>query len=316
MLQAIELTRCYGDFKAVDNVSFSVNTGEIVGLLGPTGAGKTTVMKILTGYLEPDAGRVTFDGVDLSTQRISVQSRLGYLPENLPIYGELTVVDYLDYAADLKGLAGNTKRDELQRAVAATDLSGRLSDSINTLSRGLRQRVGVAQAILGSPNLVILDEPTNGLDPEQTQHMRALIAEIARDATVILSTHIMQEVDALCSRALIMRAGSLALDASLKELQASGRLVLQTDWQDAAPTLSALSGVINTQSRQLEAGLLEYSLELKEEADGRMLQAMVSKAVIGSGNNLYSLQREKRDLETVFRQINEGGAPGEYRDAA
>ena len=181
MLQAIELTRCYGDFKAVDNVSFSVNTGEIVGLLGPNGAGKTTVMKILTGYLEPDAGRVTFDGVDLSTQRISVQSRLGYLPENLPIYGELTVVDYLDYAADLKGLAGNTKRDELQRAVAATDLSGRLSDSINTLSRGLRQRVGVAQAILGSPNLVILDEPTNGLDPEQTQHCLLYTSDAADD---------------------------------------------------------------------------------------------------------------------------------------
>jgi ABC-2 type transport system ATP-binding protein len=311
MLQAKGLTRCYGDFKAVDNVSFSVETGEIVGLLGPNGAGKTTVMKILSGYLEPDSGSVTFDGMDLSSQRISIQLRLGYLPENLPIYGELTVVDYLDFAADMKGLAGNAKRDELQRAVAATDLAGRLSDSINTLSRGLRQRVGVAQAILGSPSLVILDEPTNGLDPEQTQHMRALIADIAQDATVILSTHIMQEVDALCSRALIMRAGSLALDASLKELHASGRLVLQTDWQDAAPTLSALSGVINTQSRQLEAGLLEYSLELKEEVDGRLLQAMVSKAVIGSGNNLYSLQREKRDLETVFRQINEEGAPGE-----
>jgi len=316
MLQAKELTRFYGDFKAVDNVSFSVDTGEIVGLLGPNGAGKTTVMKILTGYLEPDAGSVAFDGMDLSAQRLAVQSRLGYLPENLPVYGELTVVDYLDYAADLKGLAGNAKRDELLRAVGATDLAGRLSDAINTLSRGLRQRVGVAQAILGSPSLVILDEPTNGLDPEQTQHMRALIAEIAQDATVILSTHIMQEVDALCSRALIMRAGSLALDASLKEIQASGRLVLQTDWQDATPTLSALSGVINTQCRQLEADLMEYQLELQEEADGRVLQAQVSKAVIDSGNNLYALQQEKRDLETVFRQINEGGTPGEYRNAA
>ncbi|MAT93650.1 MAG: multidrug ABC transporter ATP-binding protein [Halioglobus sp.] len=316
MLQARALTRCYGEFKAVDNVSFSVETGEIVGLLGPNGAGKTTVMKILTGYLEPDAGSVTFDGMDLSSRRLDVQSRLGYLPENLPVYGELSVVDYLDYAADLKGLAGRAKRDELLRAVAATDLAGRLSDPINTLSRGLRQRVGVAQAILGSPSLVILDEPTNGLDPEQTRHMRALIADIARDATVILSTHIMQEVDALCSRALIMRAGSLALDASLHELQASGRLLLHTDWQGAEAALSALAGVSAVRGRQLQEGVFEYALQSEGARDSRALQAGVAKAVVDSGNNLYSLQREKRDLETVFRQINEGAAPGEFSDAA
>ena len=316
MLQATGLTRSYGTYKAVDDVSFSITTGEIVGLLGPNGAGKTTVMKMLTGYLEPDSGSVSFDGIDLAEQRALVQSRLGYLPETLPLYGEMRVIDYLDYAADMKGLAGSKKRDELLRAIGATELAARLSDPINRLSRGLRQRVGVAQAILGEPSLLILDEPTNGLDPEQTQHMRALIAEIAVTATVILSTHIMQEVDALCSRALIMRAGSVALDASLEELRASGRLVLQTNWREAGPVLSATSGVVRVQSRNLGEDVTEYALELGDVADKRAVQAGIAAAVVGSGHSLYLLQHDRRDLETVFREINEGGGAREVNHAA
>ena len=316
MLLANGLTRSYGNVKAVEDVSFSIDTGEIVGLLGPNGAGKTTVMKILTGYLEPDSGQVSFDGLDISNNRAEVQMRLGYLPESLPVYGELSVVDYLDYAADLKGLNGDEKRDELQRAIGATDLAGRLSDPINTLSRGLRQRVGVAQAILGSPSLLILDEPTNGLDPEQTQHMRALIADIAKSATVVLSTHIMQEVDALCTRALIMRSGSLALDAALKDLRASDRLILQTNWRDALPTFRALDGVTDVKTQTMEPDVCQYSLRLEANVDNRLLQAKLAAVVVAAGHNLYLLQHEKRDLETVFREVNESGEMLEVGDAA
>ena len=190
MLKVEQLSRRYGDFLAVDNVSFSIQRGEICGLLGHNGAGKTTIMKMLSGFLEPDTGVITVDGLDLAEDKLQVQRGLGYLPENLPLYPELTVVDYLDYAAELKGLTGAQKTAEIRRVVVATDIAERLTATVNTLSRGYKQRAGVAQALLGSPSLLILDEPTNGLDPEQTAHMRELIRDIAREATVILSTHI------------------------------------------------------------------------------------------------------------------------------
>src|SRR5690554_6115506 len=203
MLEVSGLSRRYGDFVAVDKVSFTIGAGEIVGLLGHNGAGKTTIMKMLSGYLEPDAGKVRIGGIDLAEAPKEVQRRLGYLPENLPVYPDMTVADYLDYAAALKGLAGDAKRSEIARAVRETDIADKFLAPIATLSRGYRQRVGVAQAILGRPRLLILDEPTNGLDPTQTLHMRNLIRRLAEHATVIVSTHIMQEVDALCDRVLI-----------------------------------------------------------------------------------------------------------------
>ena len=168
MLEVDQLTRNYGTFVAVDHVSFSIQKGEIVGLLGHNGAGKTTIMKMLSGFLEPDQGSVMIDGVDLQNETKPLQQRLGYLPENLPLYPEMTVVDYLDYAADLKGLSPEVKAVEIRRAVQATEIASKAMAPIATLSRGFKQRVGVAQAILGKPNLLILDEPTNGLDPTQT----------------------------------------------------------------------------------------------------------------------------------------------------
>ncbi|MGR9052887.1 MAG: ABC transporter ATP-binding protein, partial [Gammaproteobacteria bacterium] len=226
MLEVSNLTRSFGDFVAVDNVSFSIGRGEIVGLLGHNGAGKTTIMKMLSGYLEPNEGGIEIDGVDLSTDSKSVQQTLGYLPENLPVYQEMIVADYLDYAADLKGLAGDAKMAEIKRVIRATEIGEKLLAPIATLSRGFKQRVGIAQAILGKPKLLILDEPTNGLDPTQTEHMRQLIRGIAETATVILSTHIMQEVAAMCGRVLILSNGRLAVDARLDELRQSNRLLL------------------------------------------------------------------------------------------
>jgi ABC-2 type transport system ATP-binding protein len=306
MIEVQSLSRAYGDFLAVDDVSFNIPAGEIVGLLGHNGAGKTTIMKMLSGYLEPSAGQVTVDGLDLEQDTRAVQQRLGYLPENLPVYPDMSVADYLDYAATLKGLEGSARSDSIRRAIRDTELQTRLLDPIDTLSRGYKQRVGVAQAILGSPQLLILDEPTNGLDPNQTQHMRDLIQALAENATVILSTHIMQEVDAICDRALILLNGKLALDENLSDLRTANHLQLKTSLA-ADPLQAALAGVAALESSELlqeEDGRYRYRLQLSEGQDLESSAAEIAAAITNGGAALYKLAIESRDLETVFRQVN------------
>lgn len=298
MLEVSKLTRSYGSFKAVDSVSFKIQKGEIIGLLGHNGAGKTTIMKMISGYLEADTGDVSLDGLTLSKNPKALQSQLGYLPESLPVYPEMSVAEYLDYAADLKGLKGNNKVAEIKRAIKATDLSAKLLAPIETLSRGYKQRVGVAQAILGQPKLLILDEPTNGLDPEQTQHMRALIKDIAKKATVILSTHIMQEVNALCDRVLILKSGQLVLDEHLEALQHSKQLVVESDITEAKK-LSKIEGVF-----AIEQASQKLVVSLEEKVNMQQVAANISKAVVESGAQLFAIYPQKRDLETVFNQIN------------
>ncbi len=299
MLNVRNLTRSYGSFIAVDDVSFSIKKGEIIGLLGHNGAGKTTIMKIVSGYLEADEGEVSLDGISLGKNAKLLQQHLGYLPENLPVYPEMTVAEYLDYAADLKGLTANKKIAEIKRVIKATDLSAKLLAPIDTLSRGYKQRVGVAQAILGNPKLLILDEPTNGLDPEQTQHMRKLIKDIAQTATVILSTHIMQEVNALCDRVLILKSGQLVLDEKLDALQHSRHLVVETDCTDIE-LIKKISGVEFVS--EIEQGKL--LVEMSKQGFSRVIGSDLSKAIIESGASLFALYPRKRDLETVFNQIN------------
>ncbi|MEE4193552.1 MAG: ABC transporter ATP-binding protein [Halieaceae bacterium] len=298
MINVKNLARAYGDFLAVDGVSFDIPDGEIVGLLGHNGAGKTTIMKMLSGYLEPSAGSIVIDDIDLAEDPGAVQARLGYLPENLPVYPDMTVADYLDYAAVLKGLEGEGLQQAIRRAVRDTELQGKLLDPINTLSRGYRQRVGVAQALLGSPRVLILDEPTNGLDPTQTQHMRELIQTLAQQATVILSTHIMQEVDAICDRVLILNAGKLVVDQRLDALRNIGNLLLKTN-------LSV------TRLRELLPELMfsEYPdglrVSLANAAEGDAVAAQIARTVNDAGGELYLLAPERRDLEAVFREVSQ-----------
>lgn len=313
MIRIDNLKRAYGDFVAVDDVSFSIEKGEIVGLLGHNGAGKTTIMKMISGYLEPSAGHIEIDGLDIAADRTGIQQRLGYLPEVLPIYPEMSVADYLDYAAHLKGLSGKQSRDEIRRAVKSTDISEKLLAPIATLSRGYKQRVGVAQAILGNPRLLILDEPTNGLDPTQTHQMRDLIREIAKDATVILSTHIMQEVDALCDRVLIMRSGELALDARLEDLRNSNRLIVSSDisGESARHLLSGIKGVESVNAN----GAHRYHINVNSDSDVNGVSSQIARTLIENNHALYELKREQRDLEAVFREVNEQ-AEQEVRHAA
>lgn len=303
MIKIENLTRAYDDFLAVNDVSFSIDKGEIAGLLGHNGAGKTTIMKMISGYLEPGSGRIEINGMDIALHRTEVQRSIGYLPEALPVYPEMSVADYLDYAARLKGLDTLSARDEIRRVISATDIGAKLLAPIATLSRGYKQRLGVAQAILGDPRLLILDEPTNGLDPTQTQHMRDLIRELAQDATVILSTHIMQEVDALCDRVLILRSGELALDSKLEELRRSNRLLIRSDIaiEPARDLLLSLDGV-------RDLSLLDdkrYLLTIEEQGNADVVGNRVAQALVENNHGLFEMTLERRDLESVFREVNE-----------
>jgi ABC-2 type transport system ATP-binding protein len=308
MLTVSNLSRSYGSFLAVDTVSFSIRPGEIVGLLGHNGAGKTTIMKMLSGYLEPDSGSISVDGFDLASDAKRIQRLLGYLPENLPVYPEMTVADYLDYAADLKGLQGETKTAEIRRAVNATDIGAKIMAPIATLSRGYKQRVGVAQAILGKPRFLILDEPTNGLDPTQTEHMRQLIRELAQHATVILSTHIMHEVEALCDRVLIVKGGRLVVDAALADLRQSHELDLVSDLDIAVlrQALVAQAAVTALQPiGQATGAWRSYRIELGQAQDLRDAAAGITAAITRAAGRVALLQPVVRNLETLFREVSE-----------
>ena len=305
MIKAEQLTRRYGDFLAVDRVDFTINQGEIVGLLGHNGAGKTTIMKMLTGYLEPSSGRAFVDGVDVAEQPKVVQRSLGYLSESLPLYPEMTVVDYLEYAAELRGVAPNDQATAVREAIEATELEVKAFDAIHTLSRGYRQRVGVAQAILHKPRFLVLDEPTNGLDPSQTQHMRELIRRLAANATIVLSTHIMQEVNAICDRAMILRNGALVLDESLAKLKRSERLLVGTD-ADPVRVAAALRGIA-----EVGAGMPVRAdarrIALPFTGDAEAIAARVVDALVAANIRVFSVAPEQRDLETVFRQVSDEG---------
>ena len=298
MIEAENLSRRYGDFVAVDQVSFRIEPGEVVGLLGHNGAGKTTIMKMLTGFLEPSAGRVLVDGDDVCVMPSKVQAQMGYLPESSPLYPELTVLDYLSYAAELRGLDPVAC---VADAVAATQLEEKALDPIATLSRGFKQRVGVAQAILHKPKFLILDEPSNGLDPTQTQHMRELIRALAQDATVILSTHIMQEVKAVCDRVLMLRAGQLAVDERLDTLQQTSGLSLTTSsGADVQSLLSNVAGVTAVSSPEPGQWDIEVDGDLQAGTDA------VARALVAANAPIHALAPRLRDLETIFRQVSEG----------
>lgn len=313
MIQVQHLMRRYGDLVAVDDVSFHIRRGEIVGLLGHNGAGKTTVMKMLTGYLEPTDGEIRIDGLDLGPDsRAVIQGRIGYLPENCPVWPEMCVIDYLDYQAALHRVPAERRNYLIARAISRAHLAEKALAPIGTLSRGYRQRVGVAQAILHQPAIVILDEPTNGLDPHQIKDMRGLIRELAEDATVIVSSHILQEVQAVCERVLIMNRGRLVLDARLDSLQVSRHLLVSVAG-DASAVLKAVDGVGEVRLTATQGAVRTYVVQ----ADADKAPALAS-AVQHAELPLHGLTVERRDLESVFAEVTAMGpvAGEEARHAA
>ena len=227
MIKTQNLTKNYNGLVAVENLSFSVEPGEVLGFLGPNGAGKTTTMRMIAGFVTPTAGSASICGHDIATAPLAAKTALGYLPEGAPTYGEMSVSGFLDFIADLRQLEGEHRKQRLDYVIGRLQLEPVLQQTIDTLSKGFKRRVGLAQAIVHDPKVLILDEPTDGLDPVQKHEVRTLITEIAREKTIVISTHILEEVDAVCTRAMIIARGKLVADdtpAGLRSRAPSGRL--------------------------------------------------------------------------------------------
>ena len=301
MIDVTEVSKSYGSIQALKDVSFHVAAGEVIGLLGPNGAGKTTMMKILTGYLQPDSGQVMVDGLDVLTDTLEVQKRIGYLPENAPLYPELSVQSYLKMIADLRQIPSADQPALLSEAVRATDLADHLTRPIGQLSKGYRQRVGLAQAILHQPKLLILDEPTLGLDPTQIMEVRRLIRRLARNSTVFLSTHILSEVEATCDRVIILLNGEVRADARLTELSATtdAVLVLSEDVPNVLRDLKALPGVKSIEVTNTPDGR-QYRIRGADSGD---LRPAIYQMAREKNWPLRELRRDVRTLETVFNEL-------------
>jgi ABC-2 type transport system ATP-binding protein len=313
MIDVKDLSKSYGAIRALQEVSFHVDPGEVIGLLGPNGAGKTTAMKILTGYLQPDQGQVRVDSLDVLTDTLEVQKRIGYLPENAPLYPEMSVQAYLKMMADLRQIPPGDQPALLSEAVRSTTLVDHVTWPIGQLSKGYRQRVGLAQAILHKPKLLILDEPTLGLDPTQVVEVRRLIRRLARHSTVLLSTHILSEVEATCDRVIILLNGEVRADARLAELAATTDAILVLD--EAAPDvtgdLKALASVQAVEATSVPDGRT-YRIR---GAGGADLRAAIYQLAREKDWPLRELRRDVRTLETIFNELATADAEGSAGDS-
>jgi ABC-2 type transport system ATP-binding protein len=300
MIQVENLTKSYGAVQALKDVSFTIQPGEIVGLLGPNGAGKTTTIKILTGYLHQDGGTVTINDLDILTHTQEVQAEIGYLPENTPLYRDLSVQGYLKLVAGLRNIPSDQQAGLIAEAITVTGLADHRARLIGHLSKGLRQRVGLAQAILHKPRFLILDEPTVGLDPTQTVEIRHLIKRLASESTVLFSSHILSEVEAVCDRVIILFSGEIKADAQLDELAATNNaiLVLQKSANGVQKKLSKLAGVDEVEAFQSIDGWPAFRIASAED---------ICPAVYDLARQqdwpVRELRRDMVTLETVFNQL-------------
>jgi len=309
MIEVRNLTKRYGAKTAVDDISFSVAGGEILGFLGPNGAGKTTTMNIITGYLSSNEGTVTVGGSEILAEPIKVKSQIGYLPELPPLYMDMTVREYLGFLFDLKKVKGkkNSQVDEVCEQVHIDDVKKRL---IKNLSKGYRQRVGLAQALLGSPPVLILDEPTIGLDPKQIIEMRSLILELGRQHTIVLSSHILSEIQAVCKRIIIIHQGKLVADGTPEDISRSlsgaGGLNIRVagQYSEICDALSALPCVRKVEAGDhQEAGAFDFSLEPADESD---IRGDVFRALAEKGWPLLAMRSSALSLEEIFLRLTAG----------
>lgn len=307
IIQVENLGKNYGNVTALSGVGFEVEKGEIIGLLGPNGAGKTTTMKILAGYLQPSEGSARVAGYDVVEAPLEVQKRLGYLPENAPLYLDMAVQEYLVMMAELRDIPAEKRRSLLSDAIYGTALEKHLTKPIGSLSKGFRQRVGLAQAILHKPEVLILDEPTNGLDPTQILEIRELIRRLAEHATVIVSTHILSEVEATCHRAIIVMEGRVRSDARLDELTStSGAVVaLPTTVTDAESALATIGGVRSVTPDESVNGYRRYRVVADK---GTELCPQIFDLAKARDWRVSELRPDTRTLESVFRELAEQGA--------
>jgi ABC-2 type transport system ATP-binding protein len=312
LVQLQDVAKSFGGVRAVDGVSFSIGRGEVVGFLGPNGAGKTTTMRLITQGLEADEGRIEVDGRSVADHAIEARQRIGYLPESNPLYGEMLVREFLEYIARLKGLAGESLRTRIGRAVEQTGIGDMYNRPIGHLSKGYRQRTGLAQAILAEPDLLILDEPTEGLDPNQRAEIRSLITHLGAERTVLLSTHVMQEVRATCNRLLIIHHGRIIADGPVAALLAGGarggvrvRVELEAEREAARKALQRLASVAEVR----DAGGPDHPRPrfLLIGKAGEDPRPAVSDLVRDRGWTLWELARDGEDLEALFAELTAEG---------
>jgi ABC-2 type transport system ATP-binding protein len=305
VIQIEDLSKSYGSVKALQGVSFEVAAGEIVGLLGPNGAGKTTIIKTLTGYLQPDCGTVSVGGFDILTQTSEVQSQIGYLPESAPLYPELTVQDYLKMMANLREIPEEEQVSAISEAVYSVGLETYLTRPIGHLSKGYRQRVGLAQAILHKPKLLILDEPTVGLDPTQIVEIRHLIKRLSKNSTILFSTHILAEVEAVCDRVLILMNGNIKADSKLEDLAVSRHVLLELSEKpmDVVKKIRTLENVGNVELIS-ESPYAVYHIENDGNPD---LSVALFQLAAQESWPVRELRHEVRNLETIFNELAMAG---------
>jgi ABC-2 type transport system ATP-binding protein len=304
MIEIRNLTKRFAQHTAVDNLSFRVQQGEVLGFLGPNGAGKSTTMKMLTGFLAPTSGTASILGFDIQQDTLKAQRQIGYLPEGAPCYEDMTVRGFLEFIAAVRGYQGAEKRERVARAVAQLELEPVLGQSIETLSKGFKRRVGLAQAILHDPKVLILDEPTDGLDPNQKHQVRKLIQSLAHDKIVIISTHILEEVSAVCTRAVVIGQGRLLADGTPLELESRSRyhqaVTLVAEQALDRQALAALPGVAG-----VEENAREHSLSVLAKP-GEVILPQVNGLIAERGWKVSELNVERGRLDEVFRSLTRG----------
>ena len=306
MIRVQGLTKDYGARRAINDLTFNARKGEILGFLGPNGAGKTTTMRILTGFMPPTSGSVEIGGYDVIENSLEVRRIVGYLPETVPLYNDMTVFDYLKYMAGLRKVKNATSR--IAETLDQVGLTSRAQGYIGNLSKGMRQRIGLAQALLHQPEVLILDEPTIGLDPAQVVNFRQLIHQIGKDRTVLLSTHILPEVQQVCDRVLIINKGHIVAEDTPQQLQerlsGSQRVMVQVraDSQDVLQVVQSVGGVINPEVRNQDT--LEF-----ESLPGHDVRPDVARALVGAGYDLLQMQTVTMSLEQIFLELTREDAP-------
>ncbi len=308
MIHVEGLTKRYGRSLAVDNISFHINKGEVVGLLGPNGAGKTTTMKILTCFISATAGKASIDGFDTFDEPLKVRQQIGYLPESCPLYHDMDVRTYLDFAAEVRGVEASRRKSAVEKVISDCDLGKVTGKLIGHLSKGYRQRVGLAQALIHDPKVLILDEPTSGLDPNQIRDILKLISELGQEKTVIHSTHILGEVEATSDRVLIINNGSIVAQGTPKELMArsSGTTVYVTvKGPDALSSLSAAPFARKVEKiGEAPDGFIRLALQSQDSA--RDVSLDVFRLAVGKGWLVSELKAETASLEDVFSKLTRG----------
>ncbi len=310
MIEVRNLTKKYGEFVAVDDISFSVPTGQVLGFLGPNGAGKTTTVRILTCYMPPTSGAVTIDGNDVVEQSMEVRRKIGYLPESAPLYTEMDVIEYLEFVLALRGGGNGDRSKRIRHVVEMCGLGDVIAKNISELSKGYKQRVGLAQAMIHDPEILVLDEPTVGLDPNQIVEIRNLIKMLGREKTVVLCTHILPEVEATCDHVMIINKGKIVANGTPDSLQRSlaGKAVIRLEINQSPetirPVLMEIEGIEAVKATHQD-GTSKCEVVCRQGSDPR--EAIFHKAV-GANWVLLEMSQEVSSLEDVFREMTKGGA--------